>query len=94
MEKTDNGRKHGPLVTGGLPRQTAAERRQKSFAIAVEKFHCDPSGQLFIEAFYAVAPPKRPSSPDDAGGERGALDPHNGMPGRIESAEDPNESAL
>jgi hypothetical protein len=94
MEKTDNGRKLGQLVTGGLPRQTAAERRQKSFAIAVEEFHCDASGRLFIEAFCAVAPPKRPSSPDDAGGERGGLDPHNRIPGRIASAEDPSESAV
>jgi hypothetical protein len=93
MEKTDNGRKHGQLVTGGLLRQTAAERRQKSFAIAVEEFHCDASGRLFIEAFRAVAPPKRPSASDDASGEGGGLDPHNGMPDRLASAEDPNESA-
>jgi hypothetical protein len=94
MEKADNGRKHRQFVTGGLPRQTAAERRQKSFAIAVEEFHCDSSGKLFIEAFRAVAPPKRPRSSEDAGDDPGELDAHNGKPGRIASAEDPNESAV
>jgi hypothetical protein len=92
MEKANNGRKSGQLVTGALPRQTAAERRQKSFAIAVEEFHCDASGRLFTEAFRAVAPPKRPSSPDGAG-ERSGLDPHNGMPSRTTAAADPNEPA-
>jgi hypothetical protein len=92
MEKTNNGRTPGQLVTGALPRQTAAERRQKSFAIAVEEFHCDASGRLFTEAFRAVAPPKRPSSSDVAG-ERSGLDPHNGMPGRTTAAADPNEPA-
>jgi hypothetical protein len=92
MEKTNNGRTPGQLVTGALPRQTAAERRQKSFAIAVEEFHCDVSGRLFTEAFRAVAPPKRPSSSDVAG-ERSGLDPHNGMPGRTTAAADPNEPA-
>jgi hypothetical protein len=75
MEKTDNRRKLGQFVTGGPPRQTAAERRQKSFAMAVEEFHCDPSGRLFMEAFRAVAPPKRPRSPDDTGGEQSGFDP-------------------
>jgi hypothetical protein len=94
MEKADNGRKHRQLVTGGPPRQTAAERRQKSFAIAVEEFHCDASGKLFIEAFRAVAPPKRPRSSADAGDDSDEADTHAGIPGRIASAEDPNEPAV
>ena len=93
MEKTNSGRTPGQLVTGALPRQTAAERRQKSFAIAVEEFHCDASGRLFTEAFRAVAPPKRPSSSDGTGGERSALDLHNGTAGRTTAAADPNEPA-
>jgi hypothetical protein len=92
MEKTDNGRKYGQFVTNG-PRQTAAERRQKSFAMAAQEFHCDASGRLFMEAFNAIAPPKRPRSPDSVGRERSGLDPHSGRPRRLVKVDDPSGTA-
>jgi hypothetical protein len=93
MEKTDNGRKLGQLVTSGLPRQTAAERRQRSFAIAVEEFHCDASGRLFMEAFCAVAPPKRPHSSEGGSGEWVGPEVQNIRSAQTEADAESNESA-
>ena len=92
MEKTRNGRTHRQFVTAAHPRQTAAERRLKSFAIAVEEFHCDTSGTLFNEAFQSIAPAKRANAPVRTVNERSELDADNGPSARIEPAaarEDP-----
>jgi hypothetical protein len=61
MDDTKTHGQHSRSDAGyGAPRQTAAERRLRNFAAAVEQFHCDTSGKLFNEAFQAIAPPKIP----------------------------------
>jgi hypothetical protein len=86
MEKTRNGRAHRQFVTAAPPRQTAAERRLKSFAIALEEFQCDKGGTLFNEAFQSIAPPKRPSTRNRTVSERSGMDVDNGPSVQIEPA--------
>jgi hypothetical protein len=86
MEKTRNVRMHRPFVTAAYPRQTAAERRLKSFAIAVEEFHCDPGGKLFNDAFQSIAPPKRPRVRGRTDSERRGMDANEDLQGQIEPA--------
>jgi hypothetical protein len=73
------------------PRQTAAERRLKSFAIAVEEFHCDTGSKLFNEVFESIAPPKRPSARDRTVSERSGMDADKALSGQIEPAAAPGD---
>lgn len=81
-------------MTAERPRQTAAERRLKSFAIAVEEFHCDTGGKLFNQAFQSIAPPKRPSARDRTVSERSRMDADNDVSGEIEPAAAPGDPAV